>query len=98
VIVLEGASAGDSFGRSRELVRGNGWNVFGLIVLTFAILLVASIVLALVLGWLPGWLGAYIRSLVSNTLIVPFVAIAFTLAYFALKGRGETPAVEQPAT
>ena len=38
VIVLEGAGRGDSFGRSRELVRGNGWNVFGLIVLTFLIL------------------------------------------------------------
>ena len=98
VIVLEGVSAGDSFSRSRELVRGNGWNVFGLIVLMFLILIVASLVLALVLGWLPGWLGAYIRSVVTNTLIVPFVAIAFTVAYFVLKGTRETPAVEQPAT
>src|SRR5207237_1179714 len=35
VIVLEGLSAGDSFTRSREIVRGNGWSVFGLIVVTF---------------------------------------------------------------
>ena len=98
VIVLEGTSAGDSFARSRELVRGNGWNVFGLIVLMFVILVVASLVLALILGWLPGWLGAYIRSVATNTLIVPFVAIAFTVAYFVLRGPKEAPAVEQPAT
>ena len=36
VIVLEERSAGEAFGRSRELVRGHGWNVFGVIVLTIA--------------------------------------------------------------
>ena len=33
-IVLEGRGIGESFGRSRDLVRGNGWNVFGVIILT----------------------------------------------------------------
>jgi hypothetical protein len=31
VIVLERTNAGASFGRSRELVRGYGWRVFGVI-------------------------------------------------------------------
>ncbi len=35
VIVLEGKSAGESFSRSREIVRGNGWSVFGLLIVTF---------------------------------------------------------------
>ena len=31
VIVLEGTRAGEAFSRSRELVRGHGWSVFGVI-------------------------------------------------------------------
>lgn len=102
VIVLESRSAGESFGRSRELVRGEGWNVFGLIVLVFLILIGAGIVLGLLLSWLPGWLGSYIQSVVSNSITAPFVAVALTLAYFTLRGRGapevatEAP-VEQPS-
>jgi membrane-anchored glycerophosphoryl diester phosphodiesterase (GDPDase) len=107
VIVLERRSAGEAFARSRELVRGNGWNVFGLIVLMFLILIVAGIVLGLLLSWLPGWLGAYIQNVVSNSITAPFVAVALTLAYFGLREREapveppppveEPPPVEQPA-
>ncbi|MBA2536962.1 MAG: hypothetical protein H0V20_05950, partial [Actinobacteria bacterium] len=50
VIMLEGASVGQAFGRSRELVRGNGWSVFRLIVLVFLILLAAGIVVGIVLS------------------------------------------------
>ena len=39
VVVLEGSSAGAAFSRSRELVRGYGWNVFGVIVLAILLLL-----------------------------------------------------------
>ena len=38
-VVLENRGIGESFGRSRELVRGNGWNVFGVIILTFLLLI-----------------------------------------------------------
>ena len=45
-IVVEDQGVIEAFGRSRELVRGNGWNVFGAIVLAFLIVLRAvSIVL-----------------------------------------------------
>jgi|RhiMethySRZTD1v2_1073278.scaffolds.fasta_scaffold657516_1 hypothetical protein len=97
VIVLESRSAGESFGRSRELVRGEGWNVFGLIVLVFLILIGAGIILSILLSWLPGWLGSYIQSVVSNSITAPFVAVALTLAYFTLRGRESDPepALEQ---
>ena len=39
VIILENAGVISSFSRSRELVSGKGWNVFAVIVLTFAVLL-----------------------------------------------------------
>jgi hypothetical protein len=100
VIVLESRSAGESFGRSRQLVRGEGWNVFGLIVLVFLILIGAGIILGILLSWLPGWLGSYIQSVVSNSITAPFVAVALTLAYFALRAReapAEAPIEQQPA-
>ena len=90
VIMLEGRSATESFGRSRELVRGNGWNVFGLIILTIVILIVAGIVigilLALVLSFMSDDLAQYISNVISNTIFTPFVAAAWTLAYYQLRG------------
>ena len=88
-IVLEGRSILEAFGRSRELVRGNGWNVFGLIVLTLLVVIGAGIVvgllLAIVLSPLPEWLEQYVGDVVTNTLFAPFAALAFTLAYSRLR-------------
>jgi hypothetical protein len=89
-IVLEGRPAMESFGRSRELVRGNGWNVFGVIVLTILIVIGISIVVSLVLLWIPGdELRTFVQNVVQNTLAYPFMALAWTLMYFAL-ARPET--------
>ena len=92
-IVLEGKSAGESFGRSRELVKGNGWSVFGVIVITIGAVIVASIIVSLLTFWLPDGLDEFARSLISNTVVVPFMACAWTLMYFALvQGRSAAPA------
>jgi hypothetical protein len=84
VIVLEGRPVMESFGRSRELVSGNGWNVFGVIVLSFLILIGAAIVLALLTFWLGGAFGEFVRSVISNTITAPFVALALTVMYYRL--------------
>lgn len=97
VIMLEGQSATESFGRSRELARGNGWNVFGLIVLTIVILIVAGLVLAIVFSFLPDEFGQYVGNVVSNTLLSPFVAAAWTLAYYHLRGPQTAPEPEYQA-
>jgi hypothetical protein len=97
VIVLEGRNVGGAFGRSRELVRGNGWNVFGLIVLTFLVLIAANIVIGLVLSPLDDAVQSYVTDVVSNTLTAPFVACAFTLAYYRLRGATEPEAAAVPA-
>jgi hypothetical protein len=95
VIVLERVAAMESFGRSRELVRGNGWNVFGVIVLTVLVLIVVAlllaIVLAILLAWLPDEVGSYVQTLVSNTLTAPFLALAWTLMYFRLRELRQVP-------
>lgn len=97
-IVLEGKSAGESFSRSRELVKGNGWSVFGVIVITIAALIVASIIVGLVTFWLPDGVDSFVSDLISNTVAVPFVAVAWTLMYFALaQGRTAAPAAAAEA-
>ena len=94
-IVLENRGIGEAFGRSRELVRGNGWNVFGVIVLTFVLLLGVSIALRLILSPLDDWLASLIQQIVANTLVTPFAVIVWTLAYYrlrALEGPAQAPA------
>jgi small basic protein len=96
-IVLEHRGIGESFGRSRELVRGYGWNVFGTIVLTVLILIGVGIVVGLILSPLADWLASLIQQLVANTIVTPFVVAVWTLVYYRLKGREEgTPADSEP--
>jgi hypothetical protein len=99
VIVFEGLSAGDAFTRSREIIRGNGWSVFGLIVVTFLLVGVASGVIRLVFAPLPGFLDTWLGSLVAHSLTVPFAAAALTTAYFRLTARQPADAapVAEPA-
>ena len=93
VIVLEGKPAMESFGRSRQLVTGNGWNVFAVILLTLLIVIAISIVVSLVLLWIPGEaFRAFVQSVVQNTLAYPFMALAATLVYFTLAQRAAAPA------
>jgi hypothetical protein len=97
VIVLEGKSAGESFSRSRELVRGYGWGVFGVILLTILLLIGVEIVIGLVLSPLAGWLKGFVSNIVSGTLTAPVFAIVLTLLYFRLKAAKEPAAQEHVA-
>jgi hypothetical protein len=96
VIVLEGRSAGESFSRSREIVRGHGWSVFGLIIVTFLIVAIASAVIRLIFAPLPDFLDAWLGALVAHSLTVPFMAAALTLAYYRLTAEAPAESV-QPA-
>jgi hypothetical protein len=93
-VVLENRGIGESFGRSRELVRGYGWNVFGVIVLTILILIGVGIVVGLILLPLADWLGSLIQQIVANTIVTPFVVAVWTLVYYRLKGREEAEPAE----
>jgi hypothetical protein len=92
VIVLEDTSAGVAFGRSRELVRGYGWGVFGVIVLTILILIAFSIVLSVILIPLADWLRSFIQQVISGTLTTPFIAVTWTLLYYRLREAKEASA------
>jgi hypothetical protein len=88
-IVIERSAALASFGRSRELVRGHEWHVFGTLVLAFVILIIVDIVLGLIFLALPIVLRSGLSTVVSGTLVAPFLALVVTLIYYRLlEARG----------
>ena len=91
VIVIEGSGALASFGRSQQLVRGRGWHVFATLVLVYVILLVVNLVLGLIFSALPHVLGSGLSSIISGTLIAPFLALVVTLVYYRLSGDEQVP-------
>ena len=96
VVVIEGRRAGEAFSRSWEVVRGNWWSVFGLIIVTFLLVAIVSIVVRLIFSPLPNFIEVWFGSLLADSLTVPFAAAALTTAYFKLvdlKGaEAEAPA------
>ena len=92
VIVIERAGVFRSFGRSQELVRGRAWHVFATLVLVFLIMIVVDIVLGLVFAFLPHFLRGGLSSIISGTLIAPFVALVVTLVYYRLSGQAQMAA------
>jgi uncharacterized membrane protein len=94
VIVLENRSASEAFGRSWELVRGNAWRMFGLIVITLLAAGIATAILEALFAPLPEFFSIWLGGVIANSIVVPFVATAWTVAYYRL--RGEEP-VAHPA-
>jgi hypothetical protein len=78
-------------------VRGNGWNVFGVIILTILLLIAVGLVVGLVLSPLADWLASLIQQAVSTLVIGPFVVAVWTLVYYRLKAREDEAAVPAAA-
>jgi ABC-type multidrug transport system fused ATPase/permease subunit len=83
VEVLERRGVLGSFGRSRELVRGNGWNVFGVIVLVYVAVLVISLLVAVLAAPL-GHVGRDLVQWAVNVVVTPLVALSASVLYFEL--------------
>jgi hypothetical protein len=95
VIVIEGAAVMDSFSRSRTLVTGNGWQVFGVLVLV----LILNGIGAAVLGSLfhdiaSSSVGNGLSSLITNALLAPFFGIVTAVMYFELALGAAPPPAE----
>lgn len=85
VTVLERPGVFAAFGRSRQLVHGNGWNVFAVIVVVFLSVLVVSVGV----GLLAGSLGSVGRAFVQwalDSALAPITALSASVLYFALVG------------
>jgi len=86
-IVVEGIGPIDAFGRSRRLVRGNAWAVFGTLLVVLLITIGIWIVLAAIATPIgDGEVATWIASIVSGTLTAPIFALAVTFLYYELAG------------
>ena len=100
ITVLEKPGITEAFGRSRELVRGNGWPVFGVLVILFLVQFVASLILVGIFAGIGDFAGAVIGSLIASVLVAPLNAIAATVLYLELSrikaGAAPTPTAAAP--
>jgi hypothetical protein len=92
VIVIERSGVMASFGRSHDLVRGHGWHVFGTLVIVYIIMIVVQNVLGAIFLALPHVLGDGLSSVISGTIISPFLALVVTLVYYRLSTGAPQPA------
>ncbi|MEZ5120642.1 MAG: hypothetical protein R2736_03530 [Solirubrobacterales bacterium] len=89
VVVLERSGVFAAFGRSRRLVKGNGWQVFGVIVLFLLIYFVISVILGAIGSGL-GDVGEVILVYVGRVITAPLVALGAAVLYFELRAaQGE---------
>lgn len=85
VIVIERAGIVESFGRSHDLVRGNGWPVFGAIVVALVITLVAGLILgAIAAGIADGPILRIVLGALAATLTAPISALVAAVLYYRL--------------
>ncbi|HEX2397382.1 MAG TPA: hypothetical protein VHI73_04505 [Solirubrobacteraceae bacterium] len=85
-IVVDRTGVGGAFGRSRELVRDNGWQVFAVLAILFVIQFVVTLVLTtLVVGISRSVIGAAAAQLIAYVLIAPLSALAAATMYFELR-------------
>jgi hypothetical protein len=84
-IVVERRGVFDAFGRSRQLVRGNGWQVLGVMVVAVVIGLAADLLLT---GLAEGLADDPILEIVSyalaSTVTAPIEALVAAVLYFRL--------------
>src|SRR5436190_4937082 len=91
IVVCEVRTAPEAIGRSRQLVAGHGWQVFGVLIVTFMLVIVASAALQGLAGAVSNSHVAYaIANLIAGTVTAPIFALASAVLYLELlQLRGE---------
>lgn len=98
VIVVEKSPVMAAFGRSRALVKGNGWPVFGAIVVAFVIVIVGGLVFgAIAAGIADGPLLRIVFSALASTITAPISALVAAVLYYRLRAVEGTPEPAAPA-
>lgn len=86
VVVMERTGVLAALGRSRELVRGNGWQVFGVILLLLIGVVAVSLALESAAAAAGTAIGLVVR-VVIGVLAAPISALAAGVLYFELRER-----------
>jgi hypothetical protein len=97
VVVLEHPGATAALGRSRELVRGNGWQVFGVIFVLGILVLIVALLLELAAASAGTGLGIVVEVIVG-VLTAPLSALAAAVLYFELQALAQTGVPPATAT
>ena len=95
-IVVEGAGPVESFGRSHQLVRGDGWSVFWTIVVVWLITALITGVLGLIGDAISGVAYGVALS-IAAFVTAPIHALAVSVMFFNLGGGSPAPAPGSPA-
>jgi hypothetical protein len=88
VVVLERPGVFAALTRSRELVRGNGWQVFGVILVLYILVGAVSIIIEGIADSAGSGVGIVVRVIVG-VLTAPLSALAASVLYFELRGRAD---------
>jgi hypothetical protein len=91
VVVCEVRTPPEAISRSRDLVRGNGWRVFSVLVVTFLLVLIADLAFASIANAISGSdVSIAIANLVAGMFTSPVFALASAVLYLELlQLRGE---------
>ena len=85
VIVIERSRVTEALGRSRQLVRGNGWPVLGAVLVGFLIAAAASLGLAALAGAIfDGEIVHLVFQVLAQTVAAPIAALIASVLYFRL--------------
>lgn len=88
-IVLERKSVSAAFSRSQQLVSGHFLPMFAVVLVTVVLAAIVALIIAAILSPLPEFVDVYVAGVIANSITMPFVAVAWTLAFYdlrALKG------------
>lgn len=84
-VVLERGSALQAMGRSRRLVRGHGWQVFGVLIVSLLIVIIVQAALGGVASAASGSSIAFaVASLIGGVLTAPLFALTAAVLYLTL--------------
>jgi len=100
VIVVERSGVIAAFGRSRELVRGNAWQVFWAILTVVVItVVVGAVFAAIAIAISDTVLMRILFNVIASTVTAPIAALVAAVIYFRLREiKGSTPPlVPEPA-
>jgi hypothetical protein len=99
LVVVENAGVGQAFSRSWELVKGNAWQVFAVILLFFLLqAVVGAIFVVIARGISDAVFLTIIVSILVRLALAPLSALAGAVIYFELvAAQSAVPAVADPA-
>ena len=80
--LLEGVDARAAFSSSTDLVKGNWWRVFGILLVVGIIVGAIGFILNFTVGLIP-----YVGSVIAGILPTPIAIVAATLLYYDLRVR-----------